>query len=95
MENTLAVWLDKQRDRDCLNWVNQFVLLGISFHILEEMMMQVNYDQKLSGMDKVFNMYTKLKLSLIWRINVTETLALPKLVNLTAGRHNRQRATFD
>ena len=52
IEKTQAVWLGKDRDREKLqtyyqlNWVDQFLLLGIIFHIKQEKMFMLNFDKK-------------------------------------------------
>ena len=88
IEKTQAVWLGKEKDRERvqthykLQWVEQFLLLGILFHTKQEKMLLLNFNKKINEIDKVLNMYSKFKLSLIGRISVIKTLALPKLVYL-------------
>ena len=88
MEKTLAVWLGSEKERlkisqtYQLNWVNQFELLGIIFHVTQEKMFQLNFDKRISEIERIINMYSKFSLSLIGRVTVIKTLMLPKIVYL-------------
>ena len=88
IEKTQAVWLGKEKKREMvqthyqLHWVEQFLLLGILFHRKQEKMFLLNFNKRINEIDKVLNMYSKFKLSLIGRISVIKTLALPKLMYL-------------
>ena len=52
IEKTQAVWLGDKRYKETmhldlsLNWVTQFELLGIIFHVKQEKMIQLNFDKK-------------------------------------------------
>ena len=86
MDKTLAVWLGSEKERlkiqntHQLNWVNQFELLGITFHISQEKMFQLNFDKRISETERIISMYSKFSLSLTGRVTVIKTLMLPKLV---------------
>ena len=86
MEKTVAVWLGSEKERlkiqntHQLNWVNQFELLGITFNVIQEKMFQLNFDKRLSEIERIISMYNKLSLSLTGRVTVIKTLILPKLV---------------
>ena len=86
MEKTVAVWLGSEKERlkiqntHQLNWVNQFELLGITFNIVQEKMFQLNFDKRLSEIERIISMYNKLSLSLTGRVTVIKILILPKLV---------------
>ena len=88
MEKTLAVWLGSEKERlkisqtYQLNWVNQFELLGITFHVTQEKIFQLNFDKRISEIERIINMYSKFSLSLIGRVTVIKTLMLPKIVYL-------------
>ena len=86
MEKTVAVWLGSEKERlkiqntHQLNWVNQFEVLGITFNVVQEKMFQLNFDKRLSEIERIISMYNKLSLSLTGRVTVIKTLILPKLV---------------
>ena len=88
MEKTLAIWLGSEKERlkiqnnHQLNWVNQFELLGITFHVTQEKMFQLNFDKIISEMEKITSMHSKFSLSLTGRVTVIKTLILPELVYL-------------
>ena len=63
-----------------LNWVNQFELLGITFHVTQEKMFHINFDKRISEIERIISMYSKFILSLIGRVTVIKTLMLPKIV---------------
>ena len=76
IEKTLAVCLGSEKERSKiqhiyrLNWVNQFELLGITFHVIQEKMFQLNFDKRISEIERIISMYTKFSLSLIGRVTV-------------------------
>ena len=83
LEKTLAVWLGSEKERlriqhiYQLNWVNQFELLGITFHVTQEKMFHLNFDKRISEIERIISMYSKFSLSLIGRVTVIKTLMLP------------------
>ena len=86
MEKTLAVWLGSEKERlkiqhiYQLNWVNQFELLGITFHVTQEKMFHLIFDKRISEIERIISMYSKFSLSLIGRVTVIKMLMLPKIV---------------
>ena len=89
VDKTQAVWLGPKcenwyrlMNRVRLKWVEQFTLLGIHFDVDTEKMMQVNYDKKVLEIQNVLNVYQKRVLSLIGKITVIKTLAIPKLIHV-------------
>ena len=101
IEKTQVVWLGDKRYKETLhhdsslNWATQFELLGIIFDVKQEKVIQLNFDKKISQIDKILNMYSKFKLSLIGRVNVLKTLALPKLVYLFTVLPTPPKFVFD
>ena len=57
-------------------------------------MIAKNFDQKIIEIEKVLNLYKKLNLSLIGKVNVIKTLALPKLVYLFTVLPNPDNSTW-
>ena len=51
IEKTQAVWLGDKRYKETLhldsslNWVTQFELLGVIFHVKQEKVIQLNFDK--------------------------------------------------
>ena len=45
-------------------------------------MFQLNFDKRISEIERILNMYSKFSLSLIGRVTVIKTLMLPKIVYL-------------
>ena len=63
-----------------LSWVEQFKLLGINFDINLESMVKQNYAEIINKIEKLLRSYEKRKLSLIGKITVIKSMAIPKLV---------------
>ena len=63
-----------------LTWVKNFKLLGVVFDNDVEKMLQKNFSSRLQGIEKLFNLYQKQNLSIIGKITVIKSLAIPKLV---------------
>ena len=86
-DKTSAVWLGSMKRSTeilCrelnLSWSNTFKLLGITFHIDLKNMIELNYNPKVIAIEKVLHSFSKRRLSLIGKITVIKTLAVPKLV---------------
>ena len=86
-DKTSAVWLGTMKGSKeilCpelnLSWTDTFMLLGISFHTDLETMTELNYNAKVTAIEKILQSYGKRRLSLIGKITVIKTLAIPKLV---------------
>ena len=89
IEKTMAIWLGNQENtiegvcEDLnLHWVEKFELLGIKFSLNLKEMIDLNYTIKINNIEKLLNGYRKMRLSLIGRITVIKTLAIPQLVYL-------------
>ncbi len=65
-----------------MQWVDSYLLLGINFNVDLDIMVNTNFTTKLLEMEKVFTQYRKRKLSLLGKVTVIKTLAVPKLVYL-------------
>ena len=65
-----------------VSWVTRFILLGMEFDTNLQEMVKINYENKILEIEKIFNLYEKHKLSLIGKITVIKTLAIPKIVYL-------------
>ena len=57
-------------------------------------MIAKNFDQKIIEIEKVLNLYKKFNLSLIGKVNVIKSLALPKLVHLFTVLPNPDNSTW-
>ena len=86
-DKTSAVWLGTMKGSKeilCpelnLSWTDTFMLLGISFPTDLETMTELNYNAKVTAMEKILQSYGKRRLSLIGKITVIKTLTVPKLV---------------
>ena len=78
-------WCQKRVKRNSfpelnLSWTDTFMLLGISFHTDLETMTELNYNAKITAIEKILQSCRKRRLSLIGKITVIKTLAVPKLV---------------
>jgi len=89
IEKTQAVWLgpkcekwQRLLNRVRLKWVEQFTLLGIHFDVDVEKMIHSNYEKRILDIESVFNLYRHRTLSLIGKITVIKTLAIPKIIHV-------------
>ena len=89
LEKTQAIWLGNLKGRAysicddlTLKWVKKFKLLGIHFSVNLEEMVDLNYREKILDIEKLFNLYRRFNLSIVGKVTVIKTLALPKLVYL-------------
>jgi len=89
IDKTQAVWLGPKcekwvelRNRVRLKWVEQFCLLGIHYDVNADNMIHVNYEKRIQEIESVFKMYQHRSLSLIGRVTVIKTLAIPKLIHV-------------
>ena len=89
VDKTQAIWLGTKKfsnEKVCLekkfNWVKSFNLLGIIFDIILEKMIKLNYEKKIIEIERLFTSYDKHKLSIIGKVTVIKTLAIPTLVYL-------------
>ena len=89
LDKTQAIWLGKLKRQTyeiCgdlnLNWVKNFKLLGVNFSVNLEEIVVSNFLTKILDIEKLFNLYKRFNLSIISKVTVIKTLALPKLVYL-------------
>ena len=89
LDKTQAIWLGNLKERvyticDDLNlkWVKKFKLLGINFSVDLKEIIDLNYGEKILEIEKLFNLYRRFNLSIVGKVTVIKTLALPKLVYL-------------
>ena len=89
LEKTQAIWLGKLKRQTyeiCgdlnLNWVKNFKLLGVNFSVNLEEIVVSNFLTKILDIEKLLNLYKRFNLSIIGKVTVIKTLALPKLVYL-------------
>ena len=93
---TRAVWIGSKRYSDsvlCKNfnllWSNcNFKLLGIRFSLELQEMIHINYNEKIKELMNVLKSWQHRKLTLLGKITVIKTLALPKLVHLFSSLPN-------
>ena len=88
VDKTQAVWLGPKnqqwlylQNRVRLKWVDKFTLLGIHFDVNVNNMVHTNFVSKMAEIERVLNMYKPRNLSLIGKITVVKTLAIPKLIH--------------
>jgi len=65
-----------------LKWVTRFKLLGIYFNVELNRMREENYSIKLGEIEKLLKMFGKRYLSLLGKITVIKTLAIPKIIHI-------------
>ncbi len=89
VDKTQVAWLGSERfslDRLCphvkLKWVTSFKLLGIKFNVNLDEMIELNYKAKLDEIEQMLTVYHKRYLSLIGKVTVIKSLAIPKLLHL-------------
>ena len=89
IEKTQAVWLgpkcekwQRLLNRIRLKWVEQFTLLGIHFDVDVDKMLDSNYEKRILDIENVLNLYRHRMLSLIGKITVIKTLAIPKIIHV-------------
>ena len=91
-EKTVAVWLgdtkNTKNSNNCfcpeinLNWSNNFTLLGINFSNDLLGMISENYKLKVQNIKNILDSYQKRKLSILGKVTVLKTFAIPKLAYL-------------
>jgi len=100
VDKTCAVWLgSKVNDPPIcqelnIQWVKEFRLLGIDFKVnLHEM--EDNFLYMLSAMEKVLKEYGKRNLTLMGKVTVINSLALPKIVHAISILPNPKECIVD
>ena len=86
-EKCQAVWLGRYKNRkDVLStdfkWVQEFTLLGITFSVNLSKMEEINISDKVINIQKLLASYSKRNLSLLGKVTVIKSLAIPKLVHV-------------
>ena len=88
-DKTVAVWLGHMMNSNnvlCreinMTWSNKFTLLGINFTTDLRQMASVNYSSKVQSIKNILNSYKKRNLSILGKVTVIKTIAMPKLINL-------------
>ena len=87
VDKTQAAWIGKITENNIhlcpelnLNWVENFTLLGFSLSNDLTESCESNYNKKLLDIEKILSVYKKRHLSLLGKITVIKTLAIPKLI---------------
>ena len=87
LEKTQVAWIGHVGVRNralCndlkLTWVKNFKLLGIVFDNDVDKMLEKHFSGRLQGIENLFNLYQKQHVSIIGKITVIKSLAIPKLV---------------
>ena len=87
VDKTQIVWLgsktgsEERMGHQGLKWVEKFTLLGITFSVRLCEIDDLNYKDKLMDVEKVLLRFGKRHITLLGRITVLKTLAIPKLVH--------------
>jgi len=89
VEKTQVAWLgsktqslDRLQPHVKMKWVNSFCLLGIKFNADLDEMVKINFEPKFMEIEALLKEYQKRKLSLLGKVTVIKSLAIPKLVHL-------------
>lgn len=93
---TKAVWIGTKKYSDhilCpnynLQWTkSNFKLLGIDFSLDLQAMLDINFTKKIKEMSSILKAWEHRKLTLLGKITVVKTLALPKIVHLLTALPN-------
>ena len=62
-----------------LNCVKQFKLLGVTFSVNLDNIIQLNFGTKILKMEKLFNLYKQFNLSIVGKVTLIKTLPVPKI----------------
>lgn len=90
VEKTQAAWIGERRGSPeylCpeveLNWTTSFTLLGIEFNTLNgKDCLELNLKNKIIDISKLLGMYKQRNFSIIGKVSVIKTLAIPKLIHV-------------
>ena len=96
ISKTKAVWIgSKNYSNDILcpvlmlNWSqNDFKVLGINFSINHDSMIDINFKTKVKEISSLLKSWQHRKLTLMGKITVIKTLALPKIIHLLTALPN-------
>ena len=79
-----------------LNWsVSNFKLLGIDFSLDLSSMPDLNFRKKIIDVSKILKSWQHRKLTLLGKVTVIKTLALPKLIHLLTSLPNLKQSLFN
>ena len=79
-----------------LNWsVSNFKLLGIDFSLDLSSMPDLNFRKKIIDVSKILKNWQHKKLTLLGKVTVIKTLALPKLIHLLTSLPNLKQSLFN
>ena len=100
---TRVVWVGNKRYSNqilCpdfkLNWsVSNFKLLGIDFSLDLSSMPDLNFRKKIIDVSKILKSWQHRKLTLLGKVTVIKTLALPKLIHLLTSLPNLKQSLFN
>ena len=100
---TRVVWVGNKRYSNqilCpdfkLNWsVSNFKLLGIDFSLDLSSMPDLNFRKKIIDVSKILKSWQHRKFTLLWKVTVIKTLALPKLIHLLTSLPNLKQSLFN
>ena len=77
----LGCWIDKIRTPFNFKWPKEPICaLGIYFSYNTEHANKLNFEEKISNLEKTLNGWKRRKLTLLGRINIVKTLGLSKLI---------------
>ena len=100
---TRVVWVGNKRYSNQilspdfkLNWsVINFKLLGIDFSLDLSSMPDLNFRKKIIDVSKILKSWQHRKLTLLGKVTVIKTLALPKLIHLLTSLPNLKQSLFN
>ena len=101
VDKTSAVWLGSKSDempmcQDLgIRFVKEFTLLGNHFKTSLNDLQDCNYGRILNDIEKLLKEYAKHNLTILGKITVINTLAIPKLVHVMSVLPNPHRKYID
>jgi hypothetical protein len=79
-----------------LDWsASNFKLLGIDFSLDLSSMPELNFRKKIIDVSKILKSWQHIKFTLLGKLTVIKTLALPKLIHLLTSLPNLEQALFN
>lgn len=102
IEKTQAVWLGSMKHsqhRLCpdleIQWVQQFKLLGITFSSDIKEIAGLNYISALGIFEGLLNKHKDRKLTLLGKVTIIKTLAIPKLIHILSALPSPDKCILD
>jgi hypothetical protein len=100
---TRVVWVGSKRYSNqilcpdfTLDWfVSNFKLLGINFSLDLSSMPNLNFRKKIIDVSKILKSWQHRKLTLLGKVTMIKTLALPKLIHLLTSLPNLKQSLFN